>query len=149
MAYDHPPHLHCVEVIDFHRSCFIYYKKMSTVSIYGELNANPENHRIKLAFKGLHEYIEKMNTPNIAYPDQEIYIEIPTGTEGDVIIPQIPKVTFSLDLESSRNACNVASNVSRSLIVKKKKNIAMWKTVEVISNCSVYDTCKRFIHDIE
>ena len=61
-----------------------------------------------------------MNTPNNAYPDQEIYIEIPAGSEGDVIIPQIPMVTFNVDVESSKGKTRtVVNNVSRTLIVKK------------------------------
>ena len=65
---------------------------MNTTSIYGELNMDPESNRTQWAFKGLREHVVKMNIPNIAYPDQEIYIEIPTGLEGDVMIPQIPLI---------------------------------------------------------
>ena len=86
---------------------------MNSASIYGELNMDPESNRIQWAFKGLREHVVKMNTPNIAYPDQEIYIEIPTGSEGDVMIPQIPQVTFDLNIESSKDkARTVVNNVS-------------------------------------
>ena len=63
---------------------------MTTTSIYGELNIDSESNRIRWAYKGVREHVVEMNTPNIAYPDQEIYIKIPRGSEADVIIPQIP-----------------------------------------------------------
>ena len=81
-----------------------------------------------------------MYTPNIAYPDQEIYIEIPAGSEGDVIIPQIQMVTFNLDVESSKDkARTVVDKVNRSLIVKKELLLG-GKTIEVINNSKEYDT---------
>ena len=81
---------------------------------------DPESNRVQWAFKGLREHVVKMNSPPNAYPDQEIYIEIPRGSEGDVIIPQIPNVSFNLDIESSKDKARTAvNNVSRSLIVKK------------------------------
>ena len=82
---------------------------------------DPESNRIQWAFKGLREHVVIMNSPPNAYPDQEIYIEIPRGSEGDVMIPQIPQVTFDLNIESSKDkARTVVNNVSRSLIVKKE-----------------------------
>ena len=76
---------------------------MNSASIYGELSMDPESNRIQWAFKGLREHVVIMNSPPNAYPDQEIYIEIPRGSEGDVMIPQIPQVTFDLNVESSKD----------------------------------------------
>ena len=60
---------------------------------------DPESNRIQWAFKGLREHVVIMNSPPNAYPDQEI----PRGSEGDVMIPQIPQVTFDLNIESSKD----------------------------------------------
>ena len=115
---------------------------MNTTSIYGELNMDPESNRTQWAFKGLRERVVKMNTPNIAYPNQEIYIEIPTGSEGDVMIPQIPMVTFNLSVESSKDKTRyVVNNVSRSLIVKKELLLG-GKTINIINYSNEYDTYK-------
>ena len=103
---------------------------------------NPESNRIQWAFKGLREHVVIMNSPPNAYPDQEIYIEIPRGSEGDVMIPQIPQVTFDLNIESSKDkARTVVNNVSRSLIVKKELLLG-GKTVEVVNISNEYDTYK-------
>ena len=100
---------------------------MNNTSIYGELNMDPESNRIQWAFKGLREHVVIMNSPPNAYPDQEIYIEIPRGSEGDVMIPQIPQVTFDLNIESSKDkARTVVNNVSQ-IFDCKKRIIAWWK----------------------
>ena len=110
---------------------------MNTTSIYGELNIDPESNRVQWAFKGLREHVVIMNSPPNAYPEQEIYIEIPRGSESDVIIPQIPNVSFNLDIESSKDKARTAvNNVSRSLILKKVLLLG-GKTIEVI-NIRVY-----------
>ena len=115
---------------------------MNGTSIYGELNMDPESNRIQWAFKGLREHVVIMNSPPNAYPDQEIYIEIPRGSEGDVMIPQIPQVTFDLNIESSKDkARTVVNNVSRSLIVKKELLLG-GKTIEVVNISNEYDTYK-------
>ena len=115
---------------------------MNTTSIYGELNIDPESNRIQFAFKGLREHVVEMNTPNIAYPDQEIYINNPGGSVGDVIIPQIPMITFNLSVESSKDKARyVVKNVGRSLIVKNELLIGA-TTLEVISYPNEYDTYK-------
>ena len=66
---------------------------MNTTSIYGELNMDPESNRTQWAFKGAREHVVIMNSPPNACPNHEIYIEIPRGSEGAVMIPQIPQVT--------------------------------------------------------
>ena len=57
-------------------------------------------HRIQFAFKSKREYIAKANTPNIAYPTQHVYIEIPEGSRDHVLVPDSIKVTFNLEIES-------------------------------------------------
>ena len=115
---------------------------MNSTSIYGELNMDPESNRIQWAFKGLREHVVIMNSPPNAYPDQEIFIEIPRGSESDVMIPQIPQVTFDLNVESSKDKTRtVVNNVSRSLIVKKELLLG-GKTIEVINISNEYDTYK-------
>ena len=104
------------------------------------MNADPESNRIQWAFKALREHVVKINTPNIAYPDQEIYIEIPTGSESDVIPPQIPMATFNLNVESSKDKARTAvNNVSRYLTVKKEL-LLRGKNIVVINNSNEYDT---------
>ena len=61
---------------------------------------DPESNRVQWAFKGLREHVIIMNSPPNAYPDQEIYIEIPRGSEGDGIIPEIPNVSFKGELRA-------------------------------------------------
>ena len=46
------------------------------MSVYGELFPMVE-HRTQFAFKGKREHVAKVNMPNIAYPSQQIEIEIP------------------------------------------------------------------------
>ena len=56
------------------------------------------------------------------------------------MIPQIPQVTFDLNIESSKDkARTVVNNVSRSLIVKKELLLG-GKTIEVINISNEYDT---------
>ena len=115
---------------------------MNTTSIYGELNMDPESNRVQWAFKGLREHVVIMNSPPNAYPDQEIYIEIPRGSEGDVIIPQIPNVSFNLDIESSKDKARTAvNNVSRSLTIKKELLLG-GKTINILNISNEYDTYK-------
>ena len=49
------------------------------MSVYGELDPMVE-HRTQFAFKGKRKHIAKVNMPNIAYPNQDIDIEIPHGS---------------------------------------------------------------------
>ena len=54
--------------------------------------------RIQFAFKGKREHIAKINIPNIAYPNQHIDIDIPHGSRDHIIIPDIIKIMFNLDI---------------------------------------------------
>ena len=49
------------------------------MSVYGELDPMVE-HKIQFTFKSKREHIAKVNMPNIAYPNQNIDIEIPHGS---------------------------------------------------------------------
>ena len=65
------------------------------MSVYGELFPMVE-HRTQFAFKGKREHVGKVNMPNIAYPSQQIEIEIPHSPRDHVIIPDTVKITFNL-----------------------------------------------------
>ena len=56
--------------------------------------------------------------PNIAYPNQHINIEITHGSRDHVIVPDIVKITFNLDIESSDKTRSVVNNVDRALVKK-------------------------------
>ena len=88
-------------------------------AIYGrELDPMVEN-RTQFAFKDKREHIAKAKMPNIAYPNQNIDIEIPHGSRDHVIIPNIIKITFNLDITSTDKAHSVVYNVGRALVKKK------------------------------
>ena len=88
------------------------------MSVYRELDPMIE-HRTQFDFKGKTEHIAKVNMPNIAYPNQHIDIEILHGSSDHVIIPDIVKSTFNLDITSTDKARSVVSNVGRALMRKK------------------------------
>ena len=67
------------------------------MSVYGELDPIVE-HGTHFAFKGKRKHIAKINTPNIAYPNQHIDIEMPHGSRDHVIMPGTVKITFNLTL---------------------------------------------------
>ena len=75
-------------------------------------------HRTQFAFQCKIEHIAKVNMPNIAYPNQHINIEIPHGSRDHVIVPDIVKITFNLDIESSDKTRSVVNNVDRALVKK-------------------------------
>ena len=110
------------------------------MSVYGELDPMAE-HRTQFSFKGKREHIAKVNTPNIAYPNQHIGIEIPHSSKDHVITPDIVKITFNLDIESTEKTRSIVNNVGRAL-VKKKVLILGSKDVDTISNSDIYDTYK-------
>ena len=85
------------------------------MSVYGELDPMVE-HRTQFAFKGKREHIFKVNIPNVAYPSQNIDIEIPHGSRDYVVIPNTVKITFNLDIESTDKARRVVNNVGRALV---------------------------------
>ena len=71
--------------------------QIKIISVYGEFDLMVE-HRTQFAFKGKREHIANINMPNIAYPNQQINIEIPHGSRDHVIVP-IPsklRLTFTL-----------------------------------------------------
>ena len=105
--------------------------------IYRELDSIAE-HRTQFAFKGKREHISKVNMPNIAYPNQNIGIEIPHGSRDHVIVPDTVKSTFNLDIESTDKVVN---NVGRAL-VKKKVLMLGSKDIDTINNSDIYDTYK-------
>ena len=88
------------------------------MSVYRELNPMVE-HRTQFAFKGKGEHISKVNMPSIAYPNQQIDIEIPHGSRNHVIIPDTVRVTFNLDIKSTDKARSVVNNVGRALVKKR------------------------------
>ena len=98
-------------------------------------------HKTQFAFKGKREHIAKVNMPNIAYPNQHIDIEIPNGSRDHVIVSDIVKITFSLDIESTDKTRSIVNNVGRAL-VKKKVLMLGSKDIDTINNSDVYDTYK-------
>ena len=110
------------------------------MSVYGELDPMAE-HRTQFAFKGKREHIAKINIPNIAYPNQDIDIEIPHGSRDHVIVPDTVKITFNLDSKSTDKARSVLNNVGRALF---KKTVLMLgsKNIDTINNSDIYDTYK-------
>ena len=115
-----------------------YYIK--TMSVYGELDPMVE-HWTQFSFKGKRGNIAKVNMSNIAYPNQQIDIEIPHGSRDHVIIPDTVKITFNLDIASTDKAHSVVNNVGRTL-VKKKLLMLGSKDIDTINNLGIYDTYK-------
>ena len=111
------------------------------MSIYGELDPMVE-HRTQFAFKDKREHISKVNIPNIAYPSQNINIDMPYGSRDHVIIPNTVKTTFNLDIESTDKARSVVNNVGRALIKKKKPLMLGSTDIDTINNWDIYDTYK-------
>ena len=111
------------------------------MSIYRELNSMAE-HRILKAFDGMIEHITKPNTPNMAYPGQQIDIEVPHGSRDYVIVPDTVTITFNLDITWTDKARSVVNNVGRAL-VKKKELILGSNSIETINNWDIYDTYKE------
>ena len=83
----------------------------------------------------------KANTPNIAYPNQHIDIEIPYGSTDHVILPDTLKMTFNLEIESIDKTRSVVYNVGRAL-AKKKELILGSTEIDTINNSDIYDTYK-------
>ena len=110
------------------------------MSVYRELGPMVE-HSTQFAFKGKREHIAKINMPNIAYPNQQIDIEIPHGSRDHVIVPDTVKITFNLDIESSDKVRSVVNHVGRAL-VKKKVLMLGSKDIDTINNEDIYDTYK-------
>ena len=110
------------------------------MSVYGELDPMIEN-RMQFAFKGKREYMTKVNTPNMAYPNQHTDIVIPHGSRDQVIIPDTVKMTFNLDTKSTDKARSVVNNIGRAL-VKTKVLMLGSKGIEMIDNSDIYDTYK-------
>ena len=110
------------------------------MSVYGELDPMIEN-RMQFAFKGKREYMTKVNTPNMAYPNQHTDIVIPHGSRDQVIIPDTVKMTFNLDTKSTDKARSVINNIGRAL-VKTKVLMLGSKGIEMIDNSDIYDTYK-------
>ena len=88
------------------------------MSIYGELDPMVE-HRTQFAFKGKRGNIATAKTSNIAYPSQNIDIEIPHGSRDHVIVPDTIKITFNLEIESTDKTRSVVNNVGRALVKKR------------------------------
>ena len=108
------------------------------MSIYRELDPMVE-HKTQFVFKGKREHIAKANTPNIAY--QHIDIEIPHGSRDHVIVPDIIKITFNLEIESPDKTRSVVNNVGRAL-VKKEELMLGSKEIDTINNSDIYETYK-------
>ena len=97
------------------------------MSIYDELNPEPE-HRTQSAFKGKREHIVKVNIPNIGYQNQHIDVEIPAESRDQIIVPDILKITFNLEVESKDKTHSVVNNVGRALV---KKKVLMLRSKEI------------------
>ena len=110
------------------------------MSIYRKLDPMVE-HRTQFAFKGKREHIAKVNKPNIAYPSQQNDIEIADGSRDHVIVLDIVKITFNLDITPSDKARSVVNNVGRAL-VKKKVLMLGSEDIDTISNSNIYDMYK-------
>ena len=111
------------------------------MSIYGELNPMAEN-RISNAFDGTREHMVKPNTPNMAHPDQHIDIEIPKGSRDHVIVADVLKITFNLEIKSTDKTLSVVNNVGRAC-VKKRELVLVSIEIDTISNSDIYDTYKN------
>ena len=109
---------------------------------YSELEINPEN-RIQWAFKGKREHVVKTNTPNTAYPEQTFDVDIPSGSIQHVIVPtSIPKVTFKLEIKSSKDkGRTIVNNIGREIVTKKVLTLGS-KDIESINHCDKFDTFK-------
>ena len=70
-------------------------------------------------FKGEREHIAKVNMPNIAYPSQQIDIEIPHGSREHVIVPDTAKITFNSDIKSTDKTRSIVNNVGKALVKKR------------------------------
>ena len=107
------------------------------MSVYEELDTIVE-HRTQLAFKGKREHIAKINKSNIAYPNQHIDTEIPHGSRDHVNVPDIVKITFNLDIESTDKTRSVVNNVGKALV---KKKVLMFDSNDMgtINNPDIYD----------
>ena len=103
------------------------------MSVYGELDPMIE-HRTQFAFKGKREHIAKVNMPNIAYPSQQIAIEISHDSRDHVI-------NLYLDITSTDKARSVVNNVGRALVVKKVLMLGS-KDIGTINNSDNYDAYK-------
>ena len=112
------------------------------MSVYEELDPMIE-HRTQFAFKDKREHISKVNMLNIAYPNLRIDIEMLHGSRDHVIIPDIVKITFNLDIESTDKSRTVVNNVGRAL-VKKKVLMLGSKDIDAINNLDIVDTYKDF-----
>ena len=104
-------------------------------SLYGELEPVIE-HRTQFVHKGKREHIANINIPNIAYPSQDIDVELP----HHVIVPDTVKITFNLDITSTDKARSVANNVETALV--KKVLMLGSKEIGTINNSDIYDTYK-------
>ena len=110
------------------------------MSIYRELDPMPE-HKTQSAFKGKREHIVMVNMPNMAYPNQHIYIEIPHALRDHVIVPDTIKITLNLDIESTGKTRSIVNNVGRAL-VKKKVLMLGSKEIYTNNNADIYDIYK-------
>ena len=94
------------------------------MSVYEELDPMVE-HRTQFAFKGKR--------------GQHIDTEIPHSLRDHVIVPDIVKSTFNLDIDSREKTCSVVNNVGRAL-VKKKVLMLGSKDIDTINNSDVCGT---------
>ena len=64
------------------------------INIYGELDPV---HKTRFAFR--REHIAKVNIPSFLYTNQHIDNDISHGSKDYVIVPDIIKITFNLDIK--------------------------------------------------
>ena len=75
----------------------------------------------------------------MAYPNQHIDNEIPSGSRDHVYILDNIKNPFNLDTESTDKTGNIVNNVGRALVKKKFLILGSKKIVKII-NSDIYDT---------
>ena len=107
------------------------------MSIYRELKL--ESDITQFAFRGKRKHVVKVNVPNIGLPKQQIDIEIPTGSRDHVIVPNTPRITFDLELDSKDKTRSVVPNIGRAIVATKVLTLGS-TDIQTILNADVVDT---------
>ena len=106
---------------------------------YGELNPRPE-HRVEYAFKGKREHIITSNTPHTtANPNQRLKIQLPKGSASIVIVPQIMKISYLLNINSTDKSAYPVANVGRCIFQSKKLSLGS-KEIHERNHTDVFDS---------
>ena len=106
--------------------------------LYTKHSIEPEN-RIQLAYKRKREQFVTPNIPNSGYPGQSIKVNIPRGSSDITMVRKIQQLTFSLDLELSKDkARSIVNNIGRAIVSKKTLFLGS-EELEVIENSDIFD----------